>query len=190
MYPNLIKHIRNYVDLNETELPILYKYIKTIQVAKKELLLEEGQICKSNYFVEKGCLRMYYINSKAEEQTFQFALENWWMTDYKSLIDKTPSEYFIQAIEKAQIVSLDYQKQEQLFEELPQMERYFHMIMQRVSALTQLRIKNIYELSKEELFLDFSASFPGFVQRVPQYMLASYLGITAEYVSRLRKKKS
>lgn len=189
MCPNFISHIRKYVELDETELPILYKYIKQIQVEKKELLLEEGQICKSNYFVEQGCLRMYYINNKAEEQTFQFALENWWMTDFFSFIDQTPSQYYIQAIEKSEIIYIDTHSQDELFSKLPQLESYFRNVLQRLSAANQVRLKNIYELSKEEIFYNFNSSFPDFVQRVPQYMLASYLGITAEYVSRLRKKK-
>ena len=188
MYQNLICHIRKYVELNESEIPILYKHIKQIHVEKKDFLLEEGQICKSNYFVEKGCLRMFYINNKAEEQTFQFALENWWMTDFFSFIDQTPSEYYIQAIEKSEILFIDKHTQDELLCELPQLERYFRNVSQRVSAANQLRLKNIYELSKEEMFHNFNSSFPEFVQRVPQYMLASYLGISAEYVSRLRKK--
>lgn len=190
MCPNFISHIRKYVELDESELPILYKYIKQIQVEKKELLLEEGQVCKSNYFVEKGCLRMYYINNKAEEQTVQFALEDWWMTDFFSFLDQTPSQNYIQAIEKSELIFIDAHSQDELLSKLPQLERYFRTVLQRVAAANQVRLKNIYELSKEEVFHYFNSHFPNFVQRIPQYMLASYLGITPEYVSRLRKKKS
>lgn len=190
MYPNLIKHIRRYVDLDELEIQMLLKYIKPIQLKKKEFLLEEGQICKGNYFVEKGCLRMFFINDKNAEQITQFALETWWLADYFSLADNTPSAYYIQAIEKSEVLSIDARVQDDLFRELPQLERYFRIIMHRALAASQLRIKYLYELSKEELYLLFSTSFPEFVQRVPQYMIASYLGLTPEYVSELRKKKT
>lgn len=188
MYQNLIAHIRKQVNLTESEIQTLHKFVKPISLKSKEFLLKEGKICKAIYFVEKGCLRMFYINNKAEEQTFQFALENWWMTDFFSFIDQTPSEYNIQAIEKSEILFIDSHTQDKLLCELPQLERYFRIVLQRVSAANQVRLKNIYELSKEEIFHNFNSSFPEFVQRVPQYMLASYLGISAEYVSRLRKK--
>jgi len=190
MYPNLIKHIRRHVELNENEVQILLKYVRPHNLKKKEFLLTQGQICKGNYFVEKGCLRMFFINGKETEQITQFALETWWLADYFSLADNTPSQYYIQAIEKSEIVSIDAQLQDSLLRELPQLERYFRIIMHRALAASQLRIKYLYELSKEELYNLFSSSFPEFVQRVPQYMIASYLGLTPEYVSELRKKKT
>jgi CRP/FNR family transcriptional regulator, anaerobic regulatory protein len=188
MYPNLIKHIHRHVQLSEEEILILSKYVRPLHPKKKEFLLQEGQICKSNYFVEKGCLRMFFINSKSAEQITQFALDTWWMADYFSLADGTPSPYYIQAIEKSEILAFDSVVQDNLLRELPQMERYFRIVMQKALAASQLRIKYLYELSKEELYLHFSTSFPEFVQRVPQYMVASYLGLTPEYVSELRKK--
>lgn len=189
MYPNLINHIRKYVELNDDANEVLNKYIKTIKLKKKEFLLEEGQICRSIYFVEKGCLRMFFINNKMSEQTTQFALENWWISDFFSFTDNKPSEYFIQTVEKSEIVSIDALSFEMMLKELPQMERYLRIIMQRALAASQLRVKYQYELSKEEFYTYFCQSFPEFVQRVPQYMIASYLGLTPEYVSELRKKK-
>lgn len=188
MYPNLIKHIRRYVELNEDEVQTLLKYVRPHYLKKKEYLLKEGQICKGNYFVEKGCLRMFFINDKNAEQITQFALETWWLADYFSLADNTPSEYYIQSIEKSEILSVDAQLQDNLLRELPQLEHYFRIVMHRALAASQLRIKYLYELSKEDLYMLFTSSFPEFVQRVPQYMIASYLGLTPEYVSELRKK--
>lgn len=189
MYPNLIKHIRRYVELEEPEIQTVLKLFKPIHLKKKEYLLSEGQVCKGNYFVEKGCLRMFFINDKNAEQITQFALETWWIADYFSYIDQTPTGYYIQAIEKSEILSLDHQMQNNLFNELPQMERYFRMVSQKAVAASQVRIKFLYDLSKEERYQQFSASFPEFIQRVPQYMLASFLGLTPEYVSELRRKK-
>jgi len=185
----LIEHIRKYVDLNEQEVQILEKYTKPKSFRKKENLLSEGQVCRSLYFVEKGCLRMYFLNSKAAEQITQFALEGWWLTDFLSFMDNKPSEYYIQTIETSNVISIDAHVYDDLIKELPQLERYFRIIMQKNLAASQLRTKYLYEMSKEEFYYHFNTSFPDFVQRVPQYMLASYLGLTPEYVSQLRKKK-
>lgn len=189
MYPNLINHIRRYVALDDDAIDVLNTYIKPLLLKKKEFLLKEGQICRSIYFVEKGCLRMFFVNNKMSEQITQFALESWWISDFFSFIDNKPSEYFIQTVEKSEIVSIDARSFEMMLKELPQMERYLRIVMQRALAASQLRIKNMYELSKEEFYTHFCTSFPEFVQRVPQYMIASYLGLTPEYVSELRKKK-
>jgi CRP/FNR family transcriptional regulator, anaerobic regulatory protein len=188
-YPCFISHIKRYVDLSEQDIKTLEFYIEPMEVKKKGFLLNEGQVCRCNYFVESGCLRMFYINDKMVEQTTQFALETWWLSDYFSFAKQKPSEYYIQAVEKSVVLAINLQQQEQLFVEVPQMERYFRIMMQRALAASQLRVKLIYQLSKEEMYKHFSTSFPLFLQRVPQYMLATYLGLTPEYLSELRKKK-
>jgi len=188
-YPGFIAHIRRYVELSEQDVETIESYVYPLELKKREFLVTEGQVCKYNYFVEKGCLRMFYINEKMTEITVQFALENWWLSDYFSFARQMPSEYSIQAVEKSLVIAIDYSEQDKLFAEVPQLERYFRIIMQRALAASQLRIKLIYQLSKEEMYRHFNASFPAFFQRVPQYMIASYLGITPEYLSELRKKK-
>lgn len=189
MYPNLINHIQTYVQLSEQDIQTLYRHIKFLSLNRREVLLREGQICRSYYFVEKGCLRMYFLNNKGMEKTTQFALEHWWLSDYFSLLDQKPSEYTIETIEQSEILAISAQSFEDLLKEVPVLELYFRKVMQKAVAASQLRIKLLYELSKEELFLLFNAQFPEFVQRVPQYMLASYLGLTPEYLSEIRKKK-
>ena len=189
MYPNFINHIRKYVELDDDSVELLLQYITPQKLKRKEFLLKEGQICHSLYFVERGCIRMYFIDNKLNEQITQFALEHWWMADHFSFLDNKPSAYYIQAVEKSEIVAINTSSFEAMFRELPQMERYFRIIMQRAVAASQLRNKYMYEMSKEEFYLMFSTSFPEFVQRVPQYMIASYLGLTPQYVSELRKRK-
>jgi CRP/FNR family transcriptional regulator, anaerobic regulatory protein len=92
---NLIRNIRTLVDLDESEIPLLEKFITCVNVKKNEFLLKEGQVCRSLCFVEKGCLRMFFINKRSTEQITQFAIENWWLSDYFSFMDKTPSHYYI-----------------------------------------------------------------------------------------------
>jgi len=172
MHPNFISHLRKYISLTDKEISILLNYIQPITLKKKAYLLEEGQTCKSNYFVERGCLRMFYINDKGTEQITHFALENWWIADYMSLIMQTPSQFYIQAIENSEIIALNHHKQEELFKQLPQLERYFRIMMQRVYAAAQMRVKYFHDYSKEENYRVFIGLFPDFAQRIPQYMLA------------------
>ena len=186
---NFINHIKKHVDLTTDEVEILSAIVTPKAFKKKEFLLKDGQICKANYFVESGLLRMYFINDKGIEQVTHFALENWWLSDYMSLIMQTPSKFDIQAIENSTIIAVEQHKQEELFKKLPQLERYFRIMTQRAYAASQMRVKYIHDYSKEESYRQFVSLFPSFTQRIPQYMLASYLGITPEYLSELRKKQ-
>jgi len=131
---------------------------------------------------------MFLVNKKGVEQITQFALDGWWISDYQSFINNSPSDYSIQAIEDSRIILIDNQNLEILLSKIPRMERYFRIMMQKAVAGAQLRSKLLYEMSKEEFYLHFSTSFPEFMMRVPQYMIASYLGLTPEYLSELRKK--
>lgn len=189
MYPNLVKHIQKYVKLNDEEIQILLTYAKPLSVKKRENLLIEGQTCKSLYFVEQGCLRLYFVDDKGVEQITQFAIENWWLTDYSSFNAQSASQFYIQSIENSVLYTIEHHLQEQLFKELPQLERYFRLIAEKAYAATQIRIKYLYDFSKVEQLQHFSTKFPEFIQRIPQYMLASYLGFTPEYLSEIRKNK-
>jgi len=189
MQKNIIQHILKFVDLSEDDIVVFNKYVETHQLKKKEFLLQESRVCNHLYFVEKGCLRMYFINKKGAEQIVQFALDGWWISDYQSFTNHTPSDYYIQTIEESAIVSIDNQNLDKLLFELPKLEKYFRIIMQKAFAGAQLRSKLLYEMSKEEFYTHFSTSFPEFMLRVPQYMIASYLGLTPEYLSELRKRK-
>lgn len=186
---NLVQHIQNYVHLTDSEVKRLYEEIRVISIKKKEFLLQERDICQSNYFVSRGCLRMYFIKENGTEQITQFAIENWWITDYMSLLTQKPASFYIQAIEDSEIMMFNASSFELLLEDVPQLERYFRLVTQRAYAASQFRIKFLYGLSREELYHHFSSHFPEFIQRVPQYMLASYLGFTPEYLSEIRKKR-
>ena len=189
MTDSLKKHIAKYIPLNEADLAGIQPFFQASEVKKKETLLTEGKICKANYFVVTGCLRLFFVNDKGVEQTIQFAIENWWLADYTSFERRQPSEFFIQAVEKSTILAIDFEAQEEMLRQFPPMERYFRLMHQRAHAASQFRIKGLYDLSREELYYQFSRRHPEFVQRIPQYLLASFLGFTPEYLSEIRGKK-
>lgn len=189
MVITLQQDIRKFTNIGETDMEEILSFFEVVQLKKKQNLLTEGSICKYNYFVTKGLLRLFFVNDKGVEHTTQFALENWWMADYMSFQQQAPSEYYIQAVEHTEVLAISYEQQEALLQQLPAMERYFRMVHQRAHAAAQHRMKILYNLSREEMYHSFSRQFPEFVQRIPQYLLASFLGFTPEYLSEIRAKR-
>lgn len=171
------------------EAPML-RFFKAVHVRKKETLQEADSLCNSLFFVVKGCVRMFFMDEKGVQHTTQFAIENWWLTDFLAFHAQRTTEFYIQAVENSEVLMISQPAFEQLVTEFPQLERYFRIIYQRGYGASQVRTKHNHNLSREELFHQFTTSFPEFIQRIPQYLLASYLGFTPEYLSELRKKRS
>ncbi len=182
------KHIEKFTKISDEEFEEILKYFDEKQIAKKENLLEEGQICRYHYFVLEGLLRKFYTNEKGIEQTTEFAIETWWITDNIAYEHKLPTEFYIQAVEKSRILYISQDSQEKLMKAIPKMERYFRFVYQRAYAAAQMRVKYLFSLSKEEFYFELLRKHPEFVQRVPQYLIASFLGFTPEYLSEIRKK--
>ena len=190
MYPELLAHIKRYVVLTAEEQALLCANMELKIFKKKEMILEPGKLCPGNYFVLKGLVRQYFLNKKLNEQMVQFGLESWWIADQDSLMNKQPSSTYIQAIEATEVLLLTEKNRVILFEKIPALESYFRMMMQKAFVAAQRRIGFIFNMNDEERYRYFAKLFPEFLQRVPQYMLASYLGFTPQFLSRLRAKKS
>lgn len=188
MSQQLTDHLQRIVHLSQEEALQISERFQTLKVKKKVVLLEEGAPCHHIYFVLKGCLHLYFLKENGTEQTTNFALEQWWLTDFAAFQNQRSSAYSIQAIEDSEILSIDFHSFDQLLKDFPPVERYFRLIHQRAHAAAQTRIRLLYEYSREKLYLDFTLKYPDFVQRVPQYLLASFLGISPEYLSEIRKK--
>jgi CRP-like cAMP-binding protein len=189
MYSPLFTHINRFTHLSGEEELTLSQLLKTVGVKKKAYLLEQGQICRANYFVVKGCLRLFFIDIKGAEQTIQFAIENWWITDHTSFQFQQSSQFFIQAAENTEVIAIEHHLQEEIFNKIPKLERYFRLVLQKAHQASQIRIKYLYSQTAEERYHHFNKLFPDFVQRIPQKMLASYLGFTPEFLSKIRAKK-
>ncbi len=189
MYTALLQHIRKYVSLTQDESDLICSKLNSLQFKKKDFLLTPGKMCRANYFISKGLLRLYIINQKGNEQITHFGLEGWWLTDYGSLDSHKPTSVYLQAVEDTEVIAWDTATQEELISAIPQLDTYFRKILQRAYAASQRRIEFIYCYTDEERYRYFSANFPGFIQRVPQYMLASYLGFTPQFLSKIRAKR-
>ncbi|WPP52440.1 Crp/Fnr family transcriptional regulator [Catalinimonas niigatensis] len=189
MTEQLYKHITKFIPFEAQHFDEVLSYFQVHEPDKKDKLTEAGTLCNQCYFVLKGCLHMYYVNDKGVEKTIQFAIENWWIADFLAYHHRQSTGFCIQAVEASQVLSLDYHSQNKLLERFPNLEAYFRNVYQIAFGTSIMRVKYLFDYSKEEIFFNFSEEYPEFVQRVPQYMLASFLGLTPEYVSELRRKK-
>ena len=189
MSKQLYNHLNKYIPLKIRDFEGIISYFKPQKVGKREIVLTSGQYCQHLYFVETGCLQQYFTTEKGMERTVQFAIENWWMTDFLAYQNKTRTGFYIQAVENTQLLAISYQDRERLLAEFPILERYFRMVYQIAYGSSLMKMKYLFNYSKEELYFHFTHHFPEFAQRVPQYLIASFLGLTPEYVSEIRAKK-
>lgn len=188
-FGQLKKHIQIFTSISEEEFHDSVQYFKKFSVKKKEMIHKAGTVCTYNYFIISGCIRLFFINEKDVEQIIDFAIENWWLTDLFSYINQQSSEFYIQAVENAIIMKMSKTNEEILCKKNPIFNSYFKQIYQKANAAAQMLSKYLKEFSKEDFYLHFKKNFPEFLQRVPQYLLASYLGFTPEYLSEIRKKE-
>ena len=159
-------------------------------LAAGEHLQRGGDVPRYGAFVARGCLRSYVIDAKGKEHIVQFAPETWWLSDTTSLGAGTPSQYFFEAIESSDLLLIDPPSHVELLNKVPGYAASFRTGIQRHAAAKDRRIVSTLTTTAEERYLEFLATYPSIVQRVPQWMLASYLGVTAETVSRIRKHLS
>lgn len=190
MYESLRTYIEKYASdtFSETDFEVVKKTFTHKRFKKGQFLLQEGDVCKYNAFILKGSMRLYSVDAKGIEHIIQFGIENWWVGDRESLTMLTPSKYNIDAIEDTEVLLITSEELQQLTATLPIFSKMIHTLNQRNFSASQKRIHDALSLTAEDRFLELQKNHPDFLQRFPQTMLASYLGITAETYSRIRKK--
>lgn len=177
-----------FISIDDHTFQEVLRYFERISFKKKTNLMEESEFCDSHFFVEQGCIRKFFLKDNGVEQTTEFAMEHWWMTDTFAFERKLQTTFCIQAVEPSTVLRISYNNRKALLAAHPIMERYFRMVYQRSYAASERRIRYLYEFSREELYFLFEKNYPQFVQRIPQYLLASFLGFTPEYLSEIRSK--
>jgi CRP-like cAMP-binding protein len=190
MFELLQKHIARRINLTEEEFDRCMKYFIPKKLRKHQFLLQEGDVCRSIAFVSKGCLRCYSVDEKGEEHIVQFAIEDWWISDPYSVLTSEPSIYNIDALEDSELLLLEKHAEERLLVEIPKFERLFRLLLESRFVATQRRISESLSTSAEERYLSFLKTYPEISRRVAQAHIASYLGITPQSLSRIRKDLS
>lgn len=190
MYELFFKSLSEKIDFSTDEFDIIKTQLTPKKLRKKQYLLQEGDVCKFIAFVEKGSLRSYSIDEKGGEHIIQFALEGWTISDLYSFLTGEAATYNIDALEDSELVIINKQSHEELLDKLPKYERYIRLQITGAYIAMQRRLTSIISLSLEERYSNFTELYPNIIQRVPQHMIASFMGLTPETLSRVRKKIS
>ena len=183
----LILHLRESITLTNDEVDIIINSFKKKRLKKKEILLFVGDVSSHMRFISEGCLRSYYMDEEAREHIIQFGIENWWINDLYSYLTKSPARQFIQALENSVVLQIHRDTLNALFDQVPAIERFFRFKFEKAYVALQDRTINTMSKSAEERYLEFRSKYRDIEQTVPQYMVASYLGITPEHLSTIRK---
>ena len=190
MFELLFQKFDEKIQLTEEEKLLSKSFFIPKRLRKKQYLLQESDVCKYVAFVEKGILRSYTVDDKGNEHILQFAFEGWWIADQYSFLTGEPPNYNIDALEDCELLLLTKQAEEQLLEKMPKFERFFRLLLQNNLIATVKRLESSLSDSAEEKYNQLIQSCPTLAERIPQHMLASFLGITPETISRIRKQMS
>jgi CRP-like cAMP-binding protein len=188
MFDLLLQSIKERISISKEE----FDFCKTLFIPKKlrkrQYLLQEGDVCRYTAFVEKGMLRTFTVDEKGNEPILQFSMEGWWIADLYSFLTDEPSQYNIEALEECELLLITKENWNILLEKVPAFERYFRILIQNNLIATQRRLMSSLSETAEEKYTKLINNFPGCIQRVPQHMIASFLGITPETLSRIRSQ--
>lgn len=184
----LLNNIEKYVTLTNTEVDFLTSRLSSRKYLKGQYILQQGDISKTECFIISGCTKMFYLDDKGQEHIIMFSIEDWWTSDLGSFISQTPSDFNVQCLENTEIIQFSYDNIEEIFFEIPKLERFFRKIIEKAFVASQKRIIRNFSLTAKERYVIFSNNYPKMEQRIPQYMIASYLGITKEFLSKIKKQ--
>lgn len=186
----LRKNIEQYIQITDTEFEQFTANFHFRKIKKKEFLLQEGDICRYEAFVTKGCFRIYYLDEKGDVQILYFAVESWWATDIDSFINEQPSTLNIEALENSEVLLINKPDKDTLYETLPKVEKMFRIMNQKSLVTFQRRVISSLGKTADKRYLEFVEKYPALEQRLNQQQLAAYLGISHEFLSKIRKKLS
>jgi CRP-like cAMP-binding protein len=186
MFEAIDRFVASYIHLSEEELSFFHSLLRHRHVKKKTFLLQEGEICDFEAFILKGCIRSYYLDKEGVETILLFAVEDWWVSDLTSFSQRTPSNLFIETLEDCELLSIDYAGKALLFEKIPAFEKMFRLLVQRSLSVLQQRFYATVSQTAEERYLQFLEKYPQVVQRVPQHQVARYIGVSPEFLSKIR----
>ncbi|MCM0665262.1 Crp/Fnr family transcriptional regulator [Flavobacterium tyrosinilyticum] len=188
-YEFLIKHLQDRIDLSDEEANQFVSNFKIKKIKKRQFIVQPDFVAQHRNYVVEGALRAYVVNDEGQEHTIAFAIEDWWISDYNSYIYQQPATMFVMALEDAVLLQIDFETEAKLKGANPKFETFFRITAERTAAFFQRRIITNLTSSAEERYEKFINQFPLIANRVPQYALASYLGMTTEFLSKIKNNK-
>lgn len=184
----ILENIGKHINLSPQEQELFLSKTENLHCKAKTVLLHVGDVCKNSYFVNSGVLRSFTINDNIAEHVLGFACQGWWISDMYSLLSQKPGNLFIEVIEDAEVVVLSKENQEQLFHDIPKLERFFRILTENALVANQERLMNNLSLTAKERFEKFCTKYPTIIQKVPQKHIASYIGVTPEFFSKMKSE--
>lgn len=184
----LTDHIAKTVSLTEEEKSLLLSKLTSRRYLKGQYIGQEGDITRMLTFIQKGTVRTFYLDASGSEHIISFGIENWWAGDLGSLIEQKPADYNVQCLEDTQVIQISNDDLQMLYTAIPKLERFFRLLIERAYVSTQKRIVRNHSLTAKDRYILFLETYPEIAERVPQYMIASYLGITKEFLSQIRSQ--
>ena len=184
----ILDNISKIVTLSPEEELLFLSKIETKHYKAKTIILHAGEVCKHSYFVNSGLLRSFTINDNIVEHVLSFACEGWWIGDMYSLLSQKPGNLFIEVSEDAEVVLLSKENQEELYHLIPKLERFFRIIVENSLVAYQERLMDNLSLTAEERFDKFCKKYPTLIQKVPQKQIASFIGVTPEFFSKMKAR--
>jgi CRP-like cAMP-binding protein len=189
MYRSVLANISKHISLTVSEQEFFISLLKPCSVSRKEFLFEAGDLCTTFNYVLDGALRAFFTTDDEKEATIMFAVADWWVTDMPCFVSRKPAMISIEAIEDSNILQLSYDDLELLYDKMPKFERYMRMLMQNAYVREQLRVLQNLALPAEERYANFVKKYPAVAMQVTNKHIASYLGITPEFLSVIRARR-
>lgn len=188
MYELILKNVSRFIELTPEEVRFFAALFKSKTVRKKQYLLQEGSVCRYEYFVNRGCLRTFFVDNKGLEHNVQFSVEDWWTGDMYSFLTQKPGRFNIVAVEDSDLLYIDYPSLEELYKKVPKFEKFFRLLLQNAFIALQERVLSGMSETAEERYINFRKKYASMDNRIPQNQVASFLGITPESLSRVRRQ--
>ncbi len=184
----LFSNIGKHVHLSTQEEKLVWSFFRSVDYPKNFTFLEQGNTCKKFYFVEHGSVRAFHVNIEGKESTIMFAVEDWWITDMGSFLNALPANISLETLEACLLFELDAQALEKMLKAVPKLERYFRILFQRAYVREQQRVLEAISTPLEKRYLAFLEKYPKIAEKVTQKQIASYLGVTPEFLSTIKKR--
>jgi CRP-like cAMP-binding protein len=188
-FSSILNHISPHINLSEEEKTLLISVLKIRKIKRKQFIEQPGFVSKYRTYVVNGALRAYFIGTDGQEHTISLAVEDWWIGDPGSFLFREPATQFIEAIEDSTIMQWSYESEQVLLEKIPELPVVMMQRWQRTAIMIQQRVISNLSLSAEQRYDEFASKYPIFIKRIPLYIIASYLGMTREFLSKIRNQK-
>ncbi|WP_394747548.1 Crp/Fnr family transcriptional regulator [Spongiimicrobium salis] len=187
-YKEILDHVARYVELSDSEIAEFTSILKITRVKKRQFIIQPGFVSEYRNYIVKGAVRVFYLDGDGKEHTVSIGIEDWFFTDFQSYLNRTPAQYFAEALEDSIIIQMKYDDVEELCSKIHSLCQYFRLYIEKALSFSNQRVITNISKTSEERYWEYVNKYPQIANRVPQYVLASYLGISPESISRIRSK--